>query len=124
MKNVTTFALTAALVTGVASASFAGTLTETSSTWKPGFSLVDGGSYERTVHVERDNSYNATLRNVVVTEGRDTAKAGFEAVDGNRFERSYIVKNENVPANAEISHSRSTWAPGYVLDEAGSYIKL
>ncbi|NVK17134.1 MAG: hypothetical protein HWE30_00410 [Methylocystaceae bacterium] len=124
MKNVTTFALTAALATGLASAAFAGTVTETSNTWKPGFSLVDGGSYERTVHVDRDTSYNATLKNVVVTEQSDTAKVGFTAVGGNRYERSYVVKNQNVESKAELSDSRSTWAPGYFLDESGSFVKL
>lgn len=124
MKNVTTFALTAALVTGLASAAFAGSVTETSSTWKPGFYADDNGLYERTVHVDQDTGYNATLKKYVATEVSHTVKAGFEAVDANRYERSYIVKNDNVTDKVEIINSRSTWAPGYFLDDNGGYTKL
>ena len=124
MKNVTTFAFTAALVTGLASAAFAGSVTETSSTWKPGFYADDNGLYERTVHVDQDTGYNAGLDKVQLVERSYVAKEGFEPVGGNWYERSYIVKNQNASASAEVSANRTTWAPGFFLDDNGSYIKL
>ena len=68
MKKIATFAFAAAFATVASVSAFAGSITETSSTWKVGYSLDDSGAerYTRTVQVNRDTGYNSTLNKVIL----------------------------------------------------------
>jgi hypothetical protein len=126
MKKIATFAFAAALATVVSVNAFAGTFTETSDTWKPGFSLDDSGAgrYTRTVHVDADTGYNSTLQKVIETQVSSVPQEGFEAVGGNRFERQVIIVNKGVSSPINMSDTRNTWQPGYYNDDNGLYARF
>jgi len=127
MKNVTTFALTAALIAGVSASAFAGTITETSATWKAGFSLDDSThTYSRTVNVDHDTSYKSGSARVVKSTisstkvpGSFLTENGYELVQV-VFDPSQIATASNDQNDAQpavLDH----WQAGYSLDDDGRY---
>ncbi len=87
-KNLT---LSAAIVGAFAlsTSAFAGSVTEYSDSWKPGFSYQDGANhYERVIHVDRDTGYKSGSTRVTRTiisrdyfPGAEATEQGYERAD-------------------------------------------
>ena len=59
MKRTSLFALAIAVATGLSFTAQAGTITEYSNTWKPGFTYDDGtNQYTRMKYVQEDTGVN------------------------------------------------------------------
>jgi len=127
MKTLSTLALATALVGSFALTAQAGTVTEYSNTWKPGYSLDDSGAerYSRTTYVEADTGYNSGAATVVKTETSVTPKAGFYLDDAtHNYVRQITIPNPQGVENKPTVHSSNTWAPGLYADDNGTYSKL
>lgn len=127
MTQFKTLALTAALVAGTAASALAGTITETSSTWKPGFYADDSAQgYTRTVEVDYDTGYKAGSAYVVKTL---TSSLPFEGAyaDENGYEKVVVEFDPSQVATAAAGEDASkpafvkTWQPGYSADDNGYY---
>lgn len=127
MTHVKTLALTAALVAGTAASALAGTITETSRTWQPGFYADDAPiGYTRTVEVDYDTGYKAGSARVVKTV---TSNLPFDgaAVDENGYEKVVVDFDPSQVATASAGEQTakpavvSIWQPGYAADDNGSY---
>lgn len=125
MKTLSILALAAALVGTFAISAQAGVITEYSNTWKPGYSLDDSGTtqYSRSVYTSIDTGYNPGSKTVITTETSATAKAGFY-LDETGYVRQINVPNPQGTLDRPIEQTQNTWAPGFFLDDNGTYTKM
>ena len=124
MKTLSLLALAAVVATGFTFSAHAGSVTEISDTWKPGFYLDDNDGYSRTRYVDYETGYNPGAKTVVETEVSNTRKPGFSLDDTGEYVRQISVVN---PLGA-LEHSSieviDTWTKGYFLDDDGSFSKI
>lgn len=127
MTQFKTLALTAALVAGTAASALAGTVTETSSTWQPGFYADDApNGYTRSVEVDYDTGYKAGGASVVKTLTSNLPFDGASA-DENGYEKVVVTFDPSQVATASASTDAAkpaishTWKPGYSADDNGNY---
>jgi len=124
MKTLSLLALAAVVATGFTFSAQAGSVTEISDTWKPGFSLDDNGEYSRTRYVDFETGYNPGSKTVVKTEISNTRKQGFSLDDTGEYARQVSVVNPLGALEHSSTEVINTWTKGYFLDDNGSYSKI
>ncbi len=127
MKTLSTVALAAALLGTLAVTAEAGTVTEYSSTWKPGYTADDSGAYKysRSTYVDDNTGYNSGSATILQTETSLTPKAGFFFDDAtHNYVRQIAVPNPQGEIKGATAHSTNLWAPGYFADDNGTFSKL
>ncbi|WP_417820219.1 hypothetical protein [Terasakiella sp.] len=123
----TSFAFGVALIAGAAQA---GTITEYSQTWKPGFYNTDSGpaAYERTVHVDYDTSYKTGSARITRTIQLNSYQEGAELTE-NGYE---LVVTEFDPSQVETAAGQmddrplisNIAKPNYFLDDSDNKYHL
>jgi len=127
MLNISKKSLATALVVGsiaLTGSAFAGSVTESSNTWKAGFSADDGPyQYTRTIHVDADTGYKSGSAYVVRTTNSDFYVAG-STLDENGYEVTVVDFDPSQLETASDGQgdmrpeSLGHAAPNYYLDDS------
>jgi hypothetical protein len=120
MKRSSLFAVAIAVTSAISFSAQAGSITEYSDTWKPGFSFDDSThNYTRMKHVEKDTGYNPGSKLITITEVSQSWKPGFQADDNGSFFRVVQVPNSkyNPTFAKKAPHEQSVWAPNHDYDD-------
>jgi len=122
-KKSLAFAIVASSIAFTGSA-FAGSLTQTSNTWMPGYEFKeDAKHFERTIHVDQDTGYKSGSAYIIKTTISRQAFDGARA-DENGFERVEVIFDPSQVATASDGNDNmmpktlNHAAPNYFLDDS------
>ncbi len=120
MKRSSLFALALLATTAISFGAQAGSVTEYSNTWKPGFSHDDGPyQYTRTKTVQEDTGYYPDSKMMTVTKTSSTPQPGYTPDDNGTYFKVVQVPNPKHGTNMvqKAPHEQSEWAADHSYDD-------
>jgi len=94
MKRSSLFAVAIAISSAITFGAQAGSVTQTSDTWKPGFTYDDGTkNYLRMTYVHDDTGYYPDSKMMTITKTSSSLKSGYEIDDNGTYFKVVQVPN-------------------------------